>query len=129
MKIRERTDWIVVSTTKTTHKEDWGPKEAWRDGLRQGYHGTVYHWLIRRCGTVVPGRHADGPAMGLRPSNRNGYAVHVGIVGGMEDGKPASNFLRGQLLSLKNLIEELQRLHPGVRVEMPIEVTEALKGI
>lgn len=129
MKTRERTDWVVVSTTKTPSTEDWGPKEAHRDALRHGYWGIIYNWLIRRCGTVVPGRPADGPAMGLRPSNRNGVSIHIGVVGGMEDGKPAHNFQRGQLLSLKNLIEELTRQHPGVRVEMPMEVTEALKGI
>ncbi len=126
---RRETKEIVVSTTRTPSTDDWGPKEVYRDGLRRGFSGGIYHWVIRRCGTMVSCRDPDWPALGLRPSNRNFRALHIGVVGGFEKGELVNNFQPCQLRSLQDLLAHLRTDFPEAKVDLPNVLQEPLKGL
>jgi hypothetical protein len=125
---RERTDHIVVWTTESTSLEDLGPRDLDVQDRKNGFFQAIHHYLIRRCGTVVPGRDPEGPAMGLR--GRSGVSVLVRIVGGVEDGVPFPNFTRAQRLSLRDLLDRLEKEYPTAVVEcVEFNLTEAFKDL
>jgi hypothetical protein len=126
---REKTETIHVSMTRTPSTADWGGKEFLRDAMRQGYSTVLFHYFIRRCGTVVPARDPDSHCLGLKTSQRNSTTIRVAIVGGLEAGTEAHNFQPCQLRSLQDLLASLQGEHPGARLDIPNLLQEALKGL
>jgi hypothetical protein len=126
---RERTDYIVIQTSKTDSKQDWGKKELYWAALDKCYLDVVPQWFIRRCGTLCEGRNPEGPAMSL-DEKKNWVSVLIYMIGGMENKKPAMNFTRSQLLTLRDLLATLKAKHPEATVECPeFDLNEAMKGL
>ncbi len=109
--IRPTTTHIVLCSSETTPSEDIGLKELDSQHRQRGWFKCLYHFVIRRDGTIEHGlRKYQEPAMGLK--HHNAYSVSVCIVGGK--GEPPIE--QEQILSTRDLIKELLDEYPGAKV-------------
>lgn len=108
---RDQTDYIVLCPSGTTPDKDIGLKEMDSRDRQRGYFRCVYHFVIRRDGTIEHGhrKHTE-PAMGLR--GYNPVSVSICIIGGA--GEPVIE--RAQIESVKALIAELLEDYPTAQV-------------
>lgn len=80
-----------------------------------GWSDIGYHDVIRRDGSIEPGRSYE--IAGAHASGNNADSIGVCLVGGMNQaGEADSNFTLPQLISLKNYIDQKKIEFPGVEV-------------
>ncbi len=109
--IRPQTNHIVLCSSETSPTEDIGLTELDSRDRQRGWFKCLYHFVIRRNGTIEHGlRKYTEPAMGLR--SLNGFSVSICIVGGK--GEPPIE--QAQIHSCRALIDELLAEFPDATV-------------
>lgn len=110
---------IIIHCSATPPDMDIGAEEIRRWHTEgNGWSDIGYHYVIRRDGTVEPGRPVA--KQGAHCAARNGNVASIGIcmVGGVKrDGKRLvveDNFTRPQWLALRKLVRELQGEFPAI---------------
>ena len=77
----------------------------------RGFKGIGYHYVIRRDGTIEPGR--PEWMIGAHCVNHNKYSIGVCYEGGLDiRGQPADTRTEAQKASLRKLLEELHERYP-----------------
>jgi len=111
MSTRARTDYIVIhcSATKPTQDVDAAAIDEWHRA--RGWAGIGYHLVIKRDGTVEPGRPLDSAGAHVR--GYNSRSIGVCMVGGIDpDGSSADNFTDWQWVSADAVVDFLRRMYP-----------------
>jgi N-acetyl-anhydromuramyl-L-alanine amidase AmpD len=111
---RERTDFIVVHSTKTKPSEDLSAKDITLKHAKEGYFYNAFHFIIKRDGTVETGRKEEmsGAILPInQPLITNKNSIAIGLVGGLlEDGTGLDvNFTIEQYVSLRELVKRLKK--------------------
>jgi len=111
---RERTDFIVVHSTKTKPSEDLNAKDITLKHAKEGYFYNAFHFIIKRDGTIEEGRPEDmsGAILPInQPLITNKNSIAIGLVGGLlEDGTGLDvNFTIEQYISLRELVKRLKK--------------------
>lgn len=115
MTLRKRTDLIVVHVTATPPHMKIGAERIDQMHKRLGWSGIGYHYVIRRDGSVEPGR--DLNSVGAHVAGFNSRSVGISLVGGVNDsGKAENNATLGQFAALEELVRQLQESFPGAGV-------------
>lgn len=97
---------IIVHCSDTYGTMDIGAKEIrhWHTAPPpegRGWRDIGYHYVIRRDGTMEPGRPLE--QQGAHVAGHNENSIGICLVGG----KPEANFTEAQMGSLRILIQEL----------------------
>lgn len=112
---RHRTRLLVVHCAATPPGMDIGVREITRWHREQGFLAVGYHWVIRRDGTLEPGRAEH--LIGAHATQVNRESVGVCLVGGVDAKQnPEDNFTRAQRATLVELLGELLVRYPGAEV-------------
>lgn len=122
MKLRERTDRIVIHCSYTPPSMDIGAEEIRRWHRQKGWLDIGYHFVIRRDGTVEKGREMG--VVGAHAEGWNERSVGICLVGGMapskEAGKvseiPEDNFTNVQFESLETLVTVVHEAYPTAQI-------------
>jgi N-acetylmuramoyl-L-alanine amidase len=96
---------------------NWGVREVDECHRREGYLSCGYHYVIRRDGTVEPGRYRDD--VGAHARGYNDRSVGICLIGGVTEknvDKPENNFTEEQFTALKKLVADLLTVYPGCEV-------------
>lgn len=81
----------------------------------RGFLKIGYHYVIKRDGTVEPGR--DETHVGAHEPRVNQVSVAICMVGGVNaQGKAEANFTDAQFVSLERLLTELRGRYPGAEI-------------
>ena len=81
----------------------------WKNGKRKL--GIGYHYVIRRDGTIEPGR--PEWMIGAHCQNHNKYSIGVCYEGGLDiRGQPADTRTEAQKQTMRRLLEELHERYP-----------------
>ena len=99
---------IIVHCSATPEGRDVSTTEIkrWHTEER-GWSDIGYHWVIRRDGTIEPGR--DQTLVGSHARQVNGTSLGICLVGGLGDNnKWENNFTQAQFVSLKALLHKLK---------------------
>lgn len=103
--------FVIIHCADTPADMDIGAEEIRRwhvDG--NGWSDIGYHHVIRRDGSVEPGR--DERRIGAHAYGRNEDSIGVCMVGG----KPDCNFTAAQWSALENLVRELLNRYSSAQV-------------
>lgn len=113
---RAKTDLIIVHCSATPPAMDIGVKEIDRWHRARHFLKVGYHYVIRRDGTVEPGRDLYEP--GAHAKGYNFRSVGVCLVGGVAEDKktPENNFTTEQFESLEVLLRGLRDTYPGAEI-------------
>ena len=116
MSKRTKTNWIVIHCSATRGSQNFTAADIRRWHLDKGWKDIGYHYVIRRDGTVEPGRAPN--AIGSHVQGHNADSVGICMVGGIDDKtwKPADNFTAAQWKSLRTLVERLTKTYPAAKV-------------
>lgn len=113
--MRTRTELIVIHCSATKPSQDIGAEEIRQWHRKRGWRDIGYHIVIRRDGTVEPGRSLE--QVGAHAKGHNDRSVGVCMVGGVnEAGKPDCNFTAAQWASLATEIADLIEMYPDADV-------------
>lgn len=126
----EQVQFLVVHCSATPADMDIGRAEIDRWHKAKGWAGIGYHFVIRRDGTIEPGRKLDIP--GAHVEGYNTKSLGICLVGGIaDDGTAADNFTAIQKTMLRSKLNELKagaykhaevlghRDIPGVKKDCP----------
>lgn len=104
--------YIVVHCSATRRHADIGVEDIRRWHVEdRGWLDVGYHYVIRRDGTVEPGRPLT--AMGAHVRGYNDRSIGICLVGGLDqNGNPKDNFTPEQLNSLERLVLHLKDVFP-----------------
>lgn len=112
---RKKTDYLVVHCAATKPSMDIGWKEIDRWHRQRGWLKIGYHYVIRRDGTVEPGR--ELMEIGAHVKGYNSVSVGICLVGGIDEkGKPDNNFSDEQMAALGYLLTKLKKIFPDAKV-------------
>lgn len=104
-------NFIIIHCADTPADMDIGAEEIRRWHVEErGFSDIGYHHVIRRDGTVEPGR--DERRIGAHAYGRNEDSIGVCMVGG----KPDCNFTAAQWSALENLVRELLNRYSSAQV-------------
>ena len=106
---RTKTDTIVLHCAATKASMDIGVEEIkkWHV-VDNGWSDIGYHWVIRRDGTIEPGR--DQTLVGSHARQVNGTSLGICLVGGKDtNNKPDCNYTLKQYIALKELVSDLKK--------------------
>jgi len=83
---------------------------------QRGFHlGIGYHYVIRRDGTIEPGR--PEWLTGAHCKNHNAHSIGVCYEGGLDiRGQPADTRTEAQKAAMRRLLEELHGRYPKVLI-------------
>jgi N-acetyl-anhydromuramyl-L-alanine amidase AmpD len=95
---------------------DIGAKEIDRWHRARSFLKIGYHFVIRRDGTVEPGRGLEEP--GAHAKGYNSRSVGVCLVGGVAEDKktPENNFTSEQMEALYTLLQELKATYTDAKI-------------
>ena len=111
MKLRIKTDTLVIHCAATKPGMDIGVEEITKWHTDRGFDTIGYHYVIRRSGVVEKGRAED--AEGAHAIAVNGTSIGICLVGGVNDNLEwENNFAEAQFRSLKSLIILLKNKYP-----------------
>lgn len=114
-KTRELTDLIVVHCADTYDHMDIGAEDIDRWHRGRGWLSIGYHFVIRRDGTVEPGRPPH--VQGAHVQGHNDCSIGICMIGGRGPNKePEDNFTYEQEVSLKTLLETLRCFYPEAEI-------------
>lgn len=117
--------YIVVHCSATMADQDIGADVIRRWHVEErGWSDIGYHAVIRRDGTVEPGRSLDmsalpgwQPRQGAHVERHNHESVAVCLVGGLDrNGRPEENFTVEQLNALRDLLTDWKRRFPQAEI-------------
>lgn len=109
-------DQLIVHCAATKPSMDIGVEDIrhWHVDER-GWDDVGYHYVIRRDGTIEPGR--DVAVAGAHAYGHNAHSLGVCLVGGLsEDNQDDCNFTMAQYFSLAALLETLLEHYPRAAV-------------
>lgn len=110
-------DSIIIHCSATPANVDVGVAEIREWHLRRGFSDIGYHFVIRRDGTVEPGRAVD--QVGAHCKNHNALSIGVCLVGGIKvtSGQVLSecNFTDAQWKALVQLLSSLRLIFPSIK--------------
>ena len=104
---REKTDTIVIHCSATPPTMDIGVEKIreWHVGENH-WDDVGYHHILKRCGTLEPGRPEE--MQGSHARAVNGTSLGICLVGGSNaSGDWENNFQDEQFVTLKSLILDL----------------------
>lgn len=104
---------IIVHCSSTKWSMDIGAKEIRKWHTQEnGWSDIGYHWVIRRNGTIEPGR--DEKTNGAHARGYNSHSIGICMVGGLNDkvNKTEANYTFQQYTSLDYLVKELRSKYP-----------------
>lgn len=113
---------ILVHCSATSPQMDVGVREirSWHTlppPKGNGWADIGYHYVIRRDGTVEPGRPLA--KAGAHAAGYNANSIGVCLVGGVDTGgkggRAVNNFTAAQFKSLKRLLVQLQKDFPDAK--------------
>jgi len=109
MKQRNTTDTIVIHCADTPEDMDIGAEKIreWHTKER-GWDDIGYHWVIRRDGTLDPGRPIE--MQGAHAVAVNGSSVGICLVG------RGDNFTDQQFMTLHNLINTTKDIYGDLEI-------------
>lgn len=109
--------YLAVHCAFTKESQDIGAKEIRDWHVRgNGWSDIGYHYVIRRNGTVEPGRKLN--VVGAHVQGFNWCSVGICLAGGMSaDGKPVENFTKEQMAALYDLLCELKKKFPDAKIQ------------
>lgn len=112
---RDRTDLLVVHCAATPPDMDIGAAEIDRWHRQRRFLMIGYHYVIRRDGTIEPGRPPGKWGAHARGFNHN--SVGICLVGGVDKrNRPEANFTPQQYETLKHLLLGLLSQYPDAVV-------------
>ncbi|WP_018123394.1 N-acetylmuramoyl-L-alanine amidase [Desulfovibrio oxyclinae] len=113
---RAVTDLIIVHCSATPPTMDIGAKEIDRWHRARSFLKIGYHYVIRRDGTVEPGRGLEEP--GAHARGYNSRSVGVCLVGGVAEDKktPENNYTTEQMEALEILLQGLRAEYPDAKI-------------
>jgi hypothetical protein len=108
-------DDLIVHCSSTYDNQDIGAAEIRRVHVEEnGWKDIGYHYVIRRNGTVEPGRSED--TIGAHVAGHNAHSIGICLVGGLSHvaGKTvsAANFTYAQYAALESLLRRLMLKYP-----------------
>jgi len=106
---------IIIHCSDTYAEMNVGAE--WIDRLHSGFgwQGCGYHFIVRRNGTIEPGR--DINVAGAHARNFNAHSIGICWIGGKgADNKPDDNRTIDQLKSLRVLLDTLTHTFPDAIV-------------
>ena len=107
--------YIVVHCSATKTNFDIGKHDIDIWHKRRGWSGIGYHYVIRRDGTIEPGRPLD--QIGAHAYGYNKVSWGVCLVGGLDkDGKAEDNFTAEQYHALEDILNELYEKAPQAQI-------------
>jgi len=111
--------YLVVHCAATPADMDIGAKEIDRWHRQRGFFEIGYHAVIRRDGTIEPGRSRDKP--GAHAQGFNDRSLGVCLVGGCKRGEGGAlvadnNFTDAQFEALRGLLREWKAMHPDAEI-------------
>lgn len=110
---------IVIHCSATPPQQDIGAYEIGERQKKppQSFTSIGYHYVIRRSGVVELGRPKDEQGAHARDGGYNHFSLGVCLVGGVDTHlAPQNNFTPAQWASLRVLIQDLKKEHPGAQV-------------
>lgn len=108
-------DYLVIHCADTYAHMDIGRTEIDKWHKARGWNGIGYHYVVRRDGTIEPGREED--QMGAHVAGHNGYSIGICYAGGKgANGQPEDNRTYEQRNALRLLVNELRKKYPSARV-------------
>ena len=91
-------------TSSVAQIDSWHRQRGWKLGIG-------YHYVIRRDGTVEPGR--PEWMIGAHCKNHNAHSIGVCYEGGLDiRGQPADTRTPAQKAAMRQLLEDLHRRYP-----------------
>ena len=91
-------------TSSAAQIDTWHRQQGWKFGIG-------YHYVIRRDGTIEPGR--PEWMVGAHCLNHNAHSIGICYEGGLDiRGQPADTRTAEQKQSMRRLIEELHERYP-----------------
>lgn len=107
--------FIAIHCAATPPAADIGADEIRKWHLAQGWEDIGYHFVIRRNGTVEPGRSLE--FQGAHVQGHNHEAIGICLVGGINDkAQPDANFTDAQWASLESIVHLMLNKFPKVSV-------------
>ena len=105
---------IHCSAVKPDQSSSAAQIDTWH--RQRGFHlGIGYHYVIRRDGTIEPGR--PEWMVGAHCLNHNAHSIGICYEGGLDiRGQPADTRTAEQKQSMRRLIEELHERYPRALV-------------
>lgn len=112
---RAKTDTIVIHCSATPPSMDIGAAEITKWHQAKGWETIGYHFVIRRDGTLEPGRLVQ--MVGAHVQGHNATSIGICLVGGVgADADPENNFTAAQFSQLQQLLAQLLVSYPGCRI-------------
>ncbi len=108
---------VIVHCSATTEGQDIGVDEIRSWHKARGWSDIGYHYVIRRDGSIETGRPLS--RRGSHAKGHNHGSVGICMVGGIDANnkqRAEANFSFIQYVSLSELVAQLQRAHPIVKV-------------
>lgn len=126
--LRRTTKYLVVHCSATPPSMDVGVPEIRKWHMEQnGWAAIGYHFVIRRDGTVEPGRHVS--EVGAHVQGQNAVALGVCLVGGVDaQNRPDANFTDAQYAALTELLADLSKQYPKAVVRGHRDFPDVLKA-
>ncbi|GHV57111.1 N-acetylmuramoyl-L-alanine amidase [Deltaproteobacteria bacterium] len=108
---------IVIHCSATKANVDIGAKDIRQWHVQgNGWRDIGYHYVIRRDGTVEPGRPIEQPGAHVQGHNAN--SIGICLVGGLDPNmNPAANYTDAQWATLRAKVLELKATFPGAAVK------------
>lgn len=108
---------LIIHCSATPPDMDIGAADIRTWHVRDnGWADIGYHWVIRRDGTLEPGRAEALKGAHCAAKQGNVASIGVCMVGGVRrDGKrlvPEDNFTKEQWLALRALVRDIESRHP-----------------
>ena len=92
----------------------------------RGFNGIGYHYVVRRDGTIEPGRPES--VIGAHCVNHNRHSIGVCYEGGLDiRGQPADTRTAEQKAALRQLLEDLHRRYPRALIVGHCDLNPAKK--
>lgn len=104
-----RVGFIVVHCSATRPSQDFDVDDIRRMHLQRGFFDVGYHYVIKRDGTVQPGRPLD--RQGAHVSGYNHLSVGVCLIGGVTEDDVTvaeNNFTPEQFAALRRVLADLK---------------------
>ena len=107
---------IILHCSATPEGRDYTVEDIDHWHRERGFKSIGYHYVVYRDGSVHSGR--DLKEVGAHCKNHNGQSIGVCYIGGLAaDGKTAKDTRTPQqVAALRNLVDSIAKLYPGVRV-------------
>lgn len=118
MRVRPRTDFIVIHCSATDDSLDIGAAEIRKWHLAKEWADIGYHYVIRRDGTIENGR--EDELTGAHVEGYNSRSLGICLVGGVDadDGnKAVNNYTDEQWNSLVVLLRTLRQKYPKAKIQ------------